>query len=108
MCGYDDWLALGVAVRNVLVIESIVYAYTRASVGWNCCVSLLLCTILYNFESTLQSLICSSAGTTDTHMGGGNVVETMAECTVELSTRCRGFSTDMEKFTACCLCLSCV
>ena len=70
MCGYDDWLALGVAVRNVLVIESIVYAYTRASVGWNCCVSLLLCTILYNFESTLQSLICSSAGTTDTHMGG--------------------------------------
>ena len=54
MCGYDDWLAVGVAVRNVLLIESIVYAYTRASVGWNCCVSLLLCT-------------------TDTHMGGGGL-----------------------------------
>ena len=40
MCGYDDWLAVGVAVRNVLVIESIVNAYTRVSMVRNCCVSL--------------------------------------------------------------------
>ena len=40
--------------------------------------------------------------------GGGYAVGTMAECAVELGARCRGFSTDMDKSTACCLCLFCV